>query len=84
MANAKELREIINKVTEISIDSKYLRQKVDRLDTAIMGNGSAAGLKTRVDRLEQVEGNRKWSIRLLWTALVGFLVAKVGAIIPWR
>ena len=70
------------KVTLATLDQKldYVLSKLeehanqDRLDftnihTALDGNGSP-GLKMRVDRLEQIESNRKWHIRALWSAMV--------------
>lgn len=46
---------------------------LDRIDRGINGNGDV-GLKTRLDRLEQIEKNRKWAIRTLAAAVAGMLV----------
>ncbi|MGH9429583.1 MAG: hypothetical protein ACRD2L_25135 [Terriglobia bacterium] len=46
-------------------------------------NGSAPGIKTRVDRLEQSEGSRKWHFRTIWAALVSIGLTLTGNWI-WR
>ena len=48
--------------------------KLDKLLTVIDGNGRE-GLIVRVDRLEQIEGRRKWTSRLVATS-VGALIVK--------
>ena len=40
-----------------------------KIGDVIDGNGTP-GMKTRMDRIEQVEASRKWHIRTLWAAIV--------------
>ena len=51
-------------------DEKHFDQIYSFLD----GNGKP-GLKTRIDRMEQLEVNRKWHLGYLWTAMVSGFVA---------
>lgn len=44
------------------------------LETTIFGNGGGnLGMKTRVDRLEQTEETRTWSLRALWLGMIGVI-----------
>jgi hypothetical protein len=51
-----------------------LEGHVERLQVLLHGNG-AAGLVTRLDRLEQEAERRRWHMRALWTGLVAALAA---------
>lgn len=47
-----------------------LYKHIDDMNHFIFGNGSV-GLTTRLDRLERIEENRRWSLRLAWTSIIG-------------
>lgn len=49
-------------------------ERFDKLFGVINGNGQA-GIVTRIDRLEQVESTRKWTIRALVMTVLGGAVS---------
>lgn len=71
------------RVTLITLDAKleYIARLVEKTDHTVHGNGKD-GLVTKVDRLEQTESTRKWTIKaLVGSVLVGgvtFLFKLIG------
>ena len=57
---------------------REIHTKLDRLDTAIRGNGKP-GIQTRLDRLENAEKTRS---RLLWIIAGALVTLAVGA--TWK
>lgn len=47
-----------------------LMKMLEKHDRDINGNGKD-GLKSEVDRLNQIEKSRRWHIRMIWAALMG-------------
>ena len=72
-AEQTELRERLMRVETQLVE---LLEKVDRVLKSLDGNGGP-GLKTRLDRLEQIEKNRLWTWRCVLGSVVG-LVVKAG------
>ena len=77
MANSRVTLAVINTKLEA------LTENVQELTYAIRGNGKD-GLLTKVDRLEQTEAVRKWTIRALvgsmLTAVGGFVIKSIGGV----
>lgn len=46
---------------------------LEKIDLKLNGNGHA-GVYTRLDRIEQKEKDRKWTIRVVIAAIVGLVV----------
>ncbi len=72
-------RQITNEVLATKIDyltdlvGKHIDrddERFDKLFSSLNGNGQA-GIITRIDRLEQVESTRKWTIRALVMTVLG-------------
>ncbi len=57
----KRQTEIMKNIFEVYRDIKK----------TIYGNGNNEGMKIRVDRLSQAEGNRKWTIRAIVISILG-------------
>jgi len=57
---------------------REIHAKLDRLDTAIRGNGKP-GIQTRLDRLEVAQATRS---RLLWIIAAALVTLAVGAV--WK
>lgn len=73
-------KQITNAVLADKID--VLAGEVKHISEMLNGNGQP-GLKVRIDRLEQTEGNRKWGLRTIWAAVVSLVLA-VAAEWVWR
>ena len=61
-----------------------IEERVDRLleigirhDRLLAGNGTA-GLVTRLDRIEQIEARRRWTIRTIVVALLGVVGSMIA------
>ncbi len=54
-----------------------IKDSLHGIKVAFDGNGRV-GIKTRIDRLEQVEKNRKWTMRTLITAMSAMLVKMIS------
>jgi hypothetical protein len=73
MAECDEvLPECAAKLASIEATQETHGKLLERIVQGINGNGGP-GMKTRLDRLEQVEKNRKWAIRTLAAAVIGIL-----------
>lgn len=48
-------------------------ERIERIDEAIRGNGHP-GLNTRIDRLEQSEGNRSFWVKAIGVAMIGQII----------
>ena len=59
---------VTNEALAVKLDA--VAADVSEIKTTLNGNG-APGLKTRIDRLEQAAKSREWSLKMIWTALVG-------------
>lgn len=51
-----------------------VEKKLDRLIECMEGDSTSPGLRTRVDRLEQVESKRSWTVRALVAAMLTLIV----------
>ena len=60
------------RLTLASIDTtlKALVRTLGRLDEHMTGTSNEPGLKTKVDRLEQLELGRRWQMRTFWGAVI--------------
>lgn len=56
---------------------------LEKHDYILFGNDSP-GIKTQVDRLEEKERTRQWSLRALWTVLLSVLVKIFYELFFWR
>ena len=65
------IKRITNEVLAVKLD--IITEVVNELKLTLNGNGSL-GLKTRVDRLEQTERSRLWSLRTLWASLISVIL----------
>lgn len=65
----------------VAIETRFdgLDEKVDVIYKNIVGNGNI-GIKTKVDRLEQSEKNRKEGSNRLWTAIITIATGLIGKI----
>jgi len=73
MAECDEvLPECAAKLAGIGATQETHGKLLERIVNGIDGDGEP-GIKTRLDRLEQVEKNRKWAIRTLAAAVIGIL-----------
>lgn len=52
---------------------KRIEEMLKKYNDAIYGNGNA-GILTHIDRLNQIEKDRRWNLRLIWSSLVGVVV----------
>lgn len=64
------------RVCDLQAEQRHVRKDVERLNRAVIGNGTL-GLCVRVDRLERVERNRTWVVRVIWAAIL-IVVATAG------
>ena len=48
--------------------------KLDKLLNAIYGTNGDPGLRIQVDRLEQIEGVRRWTVKVMVGAVMGLIV----------
>jgi Uri superfamily endonuclease len=56
---------------------RQIRELLYKHDSTLYGDGNGnKGMAVRVDRLEQDFENRKWHIRMLWSAIVA-AIAKI-------
>lgn len=62
----------MDEATRVRFDG--VEEKLDRLIECLEGDASAPGLRTRVDRLEQTESRRAWTVRTLVAAMVAVIV----------
>ena len=69
------IKRITNEVLAIKLD--IITEVVNELKLTLNGNGSL-GLKTRVDRLEQTDGSRKWHFRAAWAAILSMALGLVS------
>lgn len=53
-----------------------ITELMDKHDKILMGD-LVPGVLTRLDRLEQVETNRKWHFGIIWTGIVGMLIKMI-------
>lgn len=72
--------EIIERLARIETGLAGIRDDVAELHQGVFGHSGAPGLYTRLDRLEQVERRRAWTIRALVTAFLGLVVSVAAAI----
>lgn len=56
------------------------KKAFDKIDEAFDGNGHA-GLKTRLDRLEQSAFHQRWAIRAFWVAVLGVSASYIGGLL---
>jgi hypothetical protein len=74
------LRSVETKITKLcaTVENVNVNQTalLKKHEETLYGNGKP-GLNTRIDRIEQIEQNRKWSLRVLWSAMVG-VFARIG------
>jgi hypothetical protein len=68
-----QLHALLLKITEIQLNLATQDRTLNKLDTAIHGNGQP-GLATRVDRTERVLGGLVKSVWLITTALTAAVV----------
>lgn len=59
-----------------------ITETTDKMENAIMGLGdqSNPGIIVRIDRLEQLEDSRKWSLRAAWGAIIVIAVRVVASL----
>lgn len=50
---------------------------------ALFGNGNSDGIKTVVDRLNELEKGRQARWALTWTAIGGLVFERVMAVVAW-
>lgn len=79
---AERLQAVENVLISYTTESKAWREHSQKLlddhSKEIWGSGEKdPGLKTKTDRLVQIEENRKWILRTLYATVVG-LLAKTG------
>jgi hypothetical protein len=72
-----EIRNLTNLIQTHIIKDEKFQSTIEEL---LNGNGKP-GLKTRVDRIEQIELSRKWSWKVAWTAIVGTAVGLIAKVI---
>jgi len=65
---------VAKKVDDVS---NVVRAEVGKVVEAITGNTLVGGLRERVAKLEDAERDRKWALRLLWSAVLAEAVALV-------
>lgn len=73
------LPECIERLTSLRAVQGEQGQKIDKIINLLDGNGTA-GLKVRIDRLEQSEKSRS---RLVWAVVSCFIVLSVATIVGW-
>lgn len=64
------------------IDGKLegIRDSIDKLTHFIEGNGQP-GLKIRLDRLEQSEARRNWTVKAVAGAMIGAFITSLWALL---
>ena len=55
-----------------------IRNDIKAIHVAVIGNGKP-GLGTRVDRMEQVEVRRTWSLRAVWGSIISMVSAYIAS-----
>ena len=75
---SKRIGKIEVHIAEDRIIKDRLLTMLENHDKILCGSNSTPGLKVEVDRINQIEKNRRWHIRAIWAAIVGFVVKLVG------
>jgi hypothetical protein len=62
----------VGSLTEnIKISHTTMQNLLEKHNDSLYGDGNGkVGMNVRVDRLEQIEDNRKWHLRALWGSIV--------------
>lgn len=68
-------QEIIERLTRIEERVAEVRVDTTELRRGVFGYNGTPGVMTRIDRLEQLERRRSWTIRALFTAFLGAILS---------
>lgn len=72
------LRGVVDKHIESTLIYREAQRKtLDEHSKELWGSNSDPGLKTKVDRIEQVENNRKWAIKATYGSVIGLLIERL-------
>lgn len=61
-------------VSKLSTVLDYQTRVLSKLDSHLSGEPGSPGIITRLDRIEQTEGRRKWTVRVLGGVILADLV----------
>jgi len=73
----EKLDDLMKCQTETGSDVKYIKEKVDKHEVLLYGNGEAIGMKGKLDRIVQTEKRRAWWSRIVGVALVGLIFERI-------
>lgn len=72
------LRGVVDKHIESTIIYRQAQsEKLSEHSKEIWGSNGDPGLKTKVDRIEQVENNRKWTIKAVCGSVLALIVERL-------
>ena len=77
-------KEIIERLTRIEGQVAEVREDTTELRRGVFGYNGTPGLMTRIDRIEQAERRRAWTIRALFTAVLALIASSIAAALGMR